>query len=105
MSRNLPLLKEATHMLPPDIDLTQNISVWKQNEESLFKCEKCGKVLESPYYLLIGISPSTGIIKIYECDNFDDEKQKLETVIDMIRFEGKDFAIENKYQWISLIKI
>ena len=37
---------------------------------------------------------------MYECDNLDDEKQKLETVIDMIRFEEKDFKIENKYQWI-----
>ena len=100
MSGNIPLLKEATHILPPDIDLTQNTSVWKQDEKSLFKCEKCGKVLESPYYLLIGISPSTSIIKMYECDNLDDEKQKLETVIDMIRFEEKDFEIEDRYQWI-----
>jgi hypothetical protein len=100
MSRNLPLLKESTHILPPDIDLTQNISMCKQDVESLFKCEKCGRDLESPYYLLFGISPSTSIITMYECDNLDDEKQKVETVIDMIRFEGKDFAIENKYQWI-----
>ena len=99
MSRNLPLLKEATHILPSDIDLTQNISMCKLDEESLFKCEKCKKVLEPPYYLLFGISPSTSIITMYECDNLD-EKQKLETVIDMIRFEEKDFAIENKYQWI-----
>jgi hypothetical protein len=100
MSGNLPLLKEATYILPPDIDLTQNISVCKQDEESLVKCEKCGKGLESPYYLLIGIAPSTSIIKMYKCDNLDDEKQKVETVIDMIRFEGKDFQIENKFQWI-----
>ena len=49
--------------------------------------------------------PSTSIITMYECDNLDDEKQKLETVIEMIRFEEKDFKIENKYQWIFLIKI
>jgi hypothetical protein len=100
MGGNLPLLKGAIHILPPDIDLTQNISMCKQDVESLFKCEKCGRDLESPYYLLFGISPSTSIITMYECDNLDDEKQKVETVIDMIRFEGKDFAIENKYQWI-----
>ena len=74
--------------------------MYKQDEESLVKYEKCGKVLESPYYLLIGISPSNIVIKMFKCDNLDDEKQKVETVIDLIRFEGKDFGIENKYQWI-----
>lgn len=100
MSGNIQLLKEVTYILPPDIDLTQNISGYKQDEESLIKCEKCGKVLKSPYYLLIGIFPSNSIIKMFKCDNSDVEKQKLETVIDMIRFEGKDFEIENKFQWI-----
>ena len=66
----------------------------------LSRCEKCGKVLESQYYLFVGIPPSSSVIKAIRCSNLNDEKAGVESVINMIRFEGKDFNIDSRYQWI-----
>ena len=43
---------------------------------------------------------SSSVIKAIRCSNLNDEKVGVESVIDEIRFEGKDFDIMNQYQWI-----
>jgi hypothetical protein len=82
MDAYAPLLKEDPNILAPDIDLTKNIATNEIVKEK-GRCEKCGKDLKFPYFLFVGI-----------------EKDGVEKVVFVIRIEGKDFNIENQYQWI-----
>ena len=99
MSEYAPLLKKESYIMPPNIDLTKNIAITRINKWKS-KCEKCGKALQFPYYLLIGIPPSPSIIDAHKCKNIGDEKVRVQMIIDDIRFEGKDFDIDNQHQWI-----
>jgi hypothetical protein len=96
MSESASLLKEEPYLLAPDIDLTKNTAASRIDKER-DKCEKCGKVLGFPYYLMIGIPPSHSIINICKCGNLEDERHEVEFLIGLIQFAGKDFNIENKH--------
>ena len=99
MSEYAPLLKKESYIIPPNIDLTKNIAITRINK-CKSKCEKCGKALQFPYYLLIGIPPSPSIIDAHKCKNIGDEEDHVEMIIDMVRFEANDFDIDNQHQWI-----
>lgn len=90
MDNNIPLLLDPSHVLPPDVVLTQSIN----------KCESCGKVLGTPYYIFIGIPPSPLLVEALLCNSIYDEKDKEKSVMSDIIREAKDFDIENKNQWI-----
>ena len=90
MDKKIPLLLDPPHVLPPDVVLTQ----------SIIKCESCGKVLGTPYYMFIGIPPSPLLVEALLCYSIYDEKDKEKSVISDINREAKDFDIENKNQWI-----
>jgi hypothetical protein len=90
MDKNIPLLLDPPHILPPDTVLTPNA----------IKCGNCGKVLTSKYYLFFGIPPSPCIIEALLCENIADETNKEESVISDIKWEAKDYDIESKNQWI-----
>ena len=99
MSAHVSLLKEDTHIIAPDTDSTKNIATYEIVKEK-GRCEKCGKVLKFPYFLFVGIRPSSSIIEAIKCSNLNDERVGLESVIGVIRFEGKDFSIDPQHQWI-----
>jgi hypothetical protein len=99
MSEHASLLEKEQYILPPNIDLGKNITTTKI-DKGKGKCEKCGKVLQFSYYLLIGIPPSISIVDSHKCNNINDEKHRLDYTISEIKSEGKIFDIENKHQWI-----
>jgi hypothetical protein len=99
MDAYAPLLKEDHHTLAPDIDLTKNIATNEIVKEKS-RCEKCGKVLKSPYFLLVGIPPSSMVIKATKCSNLDDENDSVEYVIREIRSEGNRLNIDSQYKWV-----
>ena len=84
MVENLLLLKNEQYILPPDIDLTQNIVASKFNEKMdaalLSRCEKCGKVLESQYYLFVGIPPSPSVIEAIRCSDWRRKCHRYDTI-------------------------
>lgn len=102
--KRLPLLLEnPPFVLAPYVELSQDVT--KTNEEreekNLFNCDVCGRVLDSSYYLSIGIPPSPLIIVAYECESLNYEKNiKLEWMTSWIQSVAKNFDIDNKYQWI-----
>jgi hypothetical protein len=91
MDKNIPLLLDSHHILPPDVVLTQKVTI---------KCESCGKALTSNYYIFFGIPPSQLIIEAFSCENIDDEKDKEKKVMSDIQEEAKDFDIEGTNRWI-----
>ncbi len=93
-------LFKGVKCIPPDIDLEQKVATPELDEESLSKCGKCGKYLESPHYLLLSIFPINRIIGTYKCDDFNREKERIEDFITIAKAGCKEFEIEDKYQWI-----
>ena len=93
-------LFKGVKCIPPDIDLEQHVTTHELDEESLSKCRKCGKYLESPHYLLLSIFPINRIIGTYKCDDFNREKERIEDFITIAKAGCKEFEIEDKYQWI-----
>jgi hypothetical protein len=99
MDAYAPLLTEDPNILAPDIDLTKNIATNEIVKEK-GRCEKCGKVLKSPYFLFVGIPPSSMVIDEIKCSNLDDEKDGVEYVILTIRYEENRFNIDSQYKWV-----
>jgi hypothetical protein len=99
MGAYVPLLKGDPYILAPDIDLTKNVATVKIVKEK-GRCEKCGKILKSPYFLFIGILPCSMVIEATKCSNLDDEKDSVEYVIRAIRSEGNRFNIDSQYKWV-----
>ena len=79
MDKKIPLLLDPPHILPQDVLLTRNT----------IKCEGCGKVLGTPYYIFIGIPPSPCIIKVLSCDGIDNEKDRERLVLSEIQWRSK----------------
>jgi hypothetical protein len=76
MNKNLPLLLDPSHVLPPDVVLNESNTMdtgWRKESESL-RCEKCGTALKSNYHILFGIPPSPFIVEAVSCESIDYEK-------------------------------
>jgi hypothetical protein len=94
--------------LIPDIDLEQKVATPELDEESLSKCRKCGKYLESPHYLSLSIFPINRMIGTYKCDDFNREKERIEHFITVAEAACKHYEIEDKikvFQMEEKIKI
>jgi hypothetical protein len=91
MDKNISLLLDPPHILPPDVVFTQT---------NIIKCDKCEKALTSKYYIFFGIPPSPLMIEALSCESIDNEKDKEKSVLSYIQREAKDFDIERKNQWI-----
>ena len=100
MDKKIPLLLDPPHILPPDLVLMQSVTINRKDDESPFKCERCGKPLDSSYYVLIGIPPSPFMIQCILCKNMDDEKINEKSVLSDIQSQTEDFDIESINQWI-----
>jgi hypothetical protein len=104
MIRNELLLQEnPTYILAPNIELTQNTvtKADEENSEGPFNCDGCGKALDSPYYISIGIPPSPLIIGTGGCQNWNYEKNiDFEYFVSLIQSIAETFDIDHKYQWI-----
>ena len=93
-------LFKGVKCIPPDIDLEQKVATPELDEESLSKCGKCGKYLESPYYLLLSVSPINRMIGTYKCDDSNREKERIEHFITVAEAACQHFKIEDRYPWI-----
>lgn len=99
MSSMYSLLK-GPKSISLDVDLEQKVAAPELDEESLSKCRKCGKYLESPHYLLLSIFPINRIIGTYKCDDSNREKERIEDFITIAQTACKRYEVEDKYQWI-----
>jgi hypothetical protein len=81
MVKNTPLLFDPPHIIPPDVVLIQ-------------KCENCGKALESPYYIIVGIPPSPLMIEAFSCKSIKHEKNIEKLVMSAVQSEARNFKID-----------
>jgi hypothetical protein len=105
MDKNMPLLLEnPPFVLAPNTDLTQSSvkrMIEERKEKSLSDYDICGKVLSTPYYVSIGIPPSSLIIDTYYCKSLNyEENMEFKDIISTIQSKAKGYNIDTKYQWI-----
>jgi hypothetical protein len=88
MDKNNKLSFNPPHILSPNTVLA-------------LKCGKCEKILESSYYIIIGIPPSPLMVEARFCwGGIYEEKDKLRSIVSNIKSEAKKFKIESENEWI-----
>jgi hypothetical protein len=65
MDKDISLLFDPPYILRPDDVILQKATIgryYRKDNESLIKCENCGRPLEPLYYIILGIPPSPLIV-------------------------------------------
>jgi hypothetical protein len=107
MNKDILLLFDPPYILHPDDALSQNDTIgryYRIDNESLVKCENCGKPLEPLYYIILGIPPSPLMVDALLCKSIDDEKEIEKLVTSNIQDKLKYFNIETNTTGSSLSK-
>ena len=101
----IPLLIEnPPFVMAPNIELTQsNVKriIEEQKKGSVYDCDICGKGLDTPYYVSIGIPPSPLIIETYESLSLEDEENtNFDKIVSEIQTVVERYDINSEYRWI-----